>query len=198
MINEITIVSTQRELDDIPLMTEEYKIKKLILVCNEAINQSDLENNPMLESIDVDILNLNVKHIDLEVTCSIISEFLIKEAENSTNDIVVKLSLENYMLNISLYYAACFNKDIIKSVLIFDNKLKKILHLPLFDYKLSEAKRAILTNIEDGKNTIEDIAEAVGRSNSMVYNHIRDLREIGLLEKDSLKLNNSAKILLSL
>ena len=32
----------------------------------------------------------------------------------------------------------------------------------------------------------------------MVYNHIRDLKDMGFIEKDSLKINNAAEIILSL
>ncbi|WP_295722359.1 ArsR family transcriptional regulator [uncultured Methanobrevibacter sp.] len=197
MLNEITIVSTQTKLDDISNITEEYNIKKLILVSNKEINLLNLETDPIFENIDINILNLNVENLDLKVSCKEISEFIIKEAEKSSN-IVVKLNIENFMLNNALYYATCYNKDIIKSVIMYDTNLHKIIYLPLFDFKLSDAKKVILRNIEDGKNTIEDISKSVNRSHSMVYNHIRDLREVGFIEKDSLKLNNAAKILLSL
>ncbi|WP_461462003.1 ArsR family transcriptional regulator [Methanobrevibacter sp.] len=197
MLNEITIVSTQKKLEDISKINEEYNIKKIILVCNKEINLLDLETDPIFENIDINILNLDVEYLDLKVSCKEISDFLIKEAEKSTN-IVVKLTIENFMLNNALYYATCFNKEIINSVIMYDTNLHKIIHLPLFDFKLSDAKKTILRNIEDGKTTIEDISKSINRSHSMVYNHIRDLREVGFIDKESLKLNNSAKILLSL
>lgn len=197
MLNEITIVSTQKKLEDISNIIEEYNIKKIILVCNKEINLLDLETDPIFENIDINILNLDVEYLDLKVSCKEISDFLIKEAEKSTN-IVVKLTIENFMLNNALYYATCFNKEIINSVIMYDTNIHKIIHLPLFDFKLSDAKKTILRNIEDGKTTIEDISKSINRSPSMVYNHIRDLREVGFIDKESLKLNNSAKILLSL
>lgn len=197
MNNNITLVTTQKNFNDIPYINQIYKIKKISLIYSELNNPADLESNSLLEEMDIDILNFKLPYIDLIDMTTKISKFLIKEAKSS-NEIIVKLSNDNGILNIALFYAACYNKKNIKSVIIYDTNLHKILHLPLFDFKLSDAKKVILKNIQKGKNSIEDIAKAVGRSNSMVYNHIRDLKDMGFIEKDSLKINNAAEIILSL
>lgn len=197
MNNNITLVTTQKKFNDIPYINQIYKIKKISLIYSELNNPADLESNSLLEEIDIDILNFKLPYIDLIDMTTKISKYLIKEAKSS-NEIIVKLSNDNGILNMALFYAACYNKKNIKSVIIYDTNLHKILHLPLFDFKLSDAKKVILKNIQKGKNSIEDIAKAVGRSNSMVYNHIRDLKDMGFIEKDSLKINNAAEIILSL
>ena len=197
MNNNITLVTTQKKFNDIPYINQIYKIKKISLIYSELNNPADLESNSLLEEMDIDILNFKLPYIDLIDMTTKISKYLIKEAKSS-NEIIVKLSNDNGILNIALFYAACYNKKNIKSVIIYDTNLHKILHLPLFDFKLSDAKKVILKNIQKGKNSIEDIAKAVGRSNSMVYNHIRDLKDMGFIEKDSLKINNAAEIILSL
>ena len=197
MNNNITLVTTQKNFNDIPYINQIYKIKKISLIYSELNNPADLESNSLLEEMDIDILNFKLPYIDLIDMTTKISKYLIKEAKSS-NEIIVKLSNDNGILNIALFYAACYNKKNIKSVIIYDTNLHKILHLPLFDFKLSDAKKVILKNIQKGKNSIEDIAKAVGRSNSMVYNHIRDLKDMGFIEKDSLKINNAAEIILSL
>lgn len=197
MNNNITLVTTQKNFNDIPYINQIYKIKKISLIYSELNNPADLESNSLLEEIDIDILNFKLPYIDLIDMTTKISKYLIKEAKSS-NEIIVKLSNDNGILNMALFYAACYNKKNIKSVIIYDTNLHKILHLPLFDFKLSDAKKVILKNIQKGKNSIEDIAKAVGRSNSMVYNHIRDLKDMGFIEKDSLKINNAAEIILSL
>lgn len=197
MNNNITLVTTQKNFNDIPYINQIYKIKKISLIYSELNNPADLESNSLLEEMDIDILNFKLPYIDLIDMTTKISKFLIKEAKSS-NEIIVKLSNDNGILNMALFYAACYNKKNIKSVIIYDTNLHKILHLPLFDFKLSDAKKVILKNIQKGKNSIEDIAKAVGRSNSMVYNHIRDLKDMGFIEKDSLKINNAAEIILSL
>ncbi len=197
MNNNITLVTTQKKFNDIPYINQIYKIKKISLIYSELNNPADLESNSLLEEMDIDILNFKLPYIDLIDMTTKISKYLIKEAKSS-NEIIVKLSNDNGILNMALFYAACYNKKNIKSVIIYDTNLHKILHLPLFDFKLSDAKKVILKNIQKGKNSIEDIAKAVGRSNSMVYNHIRDLKDMGFIEKDSLKINNAAEIILSL
>lgn len=197
MNNNITLVTTQKNFNDIPYINQIYKIKKISFIYSELNNPADLESNSLLEEMDIDILNFKLPYIDLIDMTTKISKFLIKEAKSS-NEIIVKLSNDNGILNMALFYAACYNKKNIKSVIIYDTNLHKILHLPLFDFKLSDAKKVILKNIQKGKNSIEDIAKAVGRSNSMVYNHIRDLKDMGFIEKDSLKINNAAEIILSL
>ena len=197
MNNNITLVTTQKKFNDIPYINQIYKIKKISLISSELNNPADLESNSLLEEMDIDILNFKLPYIDLIDMTTKISKYLIKEAKSS-NEIIVKLSNDNGILNMALFYAACYNKKKIKSVIIYDTNLHKILHLPLFDFKLSDAKKVILKNIQKGKNSIEDIAKAVGRSNSMVYNHIRDLKDMGFIEKDSLKINNAAEIILSL
>ncbi len=197
MNNNITLVTTQKKFNDIPYINQIYKIKKISLIYSELNNPADLESNSLLEEMDIDILNFKLPYIDLIDMTTKISKYLIKEAKSS-NEIIVKLSNDNGILNMALFYAACYNKKNIKSVIIYDTNLHKILHLPLFDFKLSDAKKVILKNIQNGKNSIEDIAKAVGRSNSMVYNHIRDLKDMGFIEKDSLKINNAAEIILSL
>ena len=197
MNNNITLVTTQKKFNDIPYINQIYKIKKISLISSELNNPADLESNSLLEEMDIDILNFKLPYIDLIDMTTKISKYLIKEAKSS-NEIIVKLSNDNGILNMALFYAACYNKKNIKSVIIYDTNLHKILHLPLFDFKLSDAKKVILKNIQKGKNSIEDIAKAVGRSNSMVYNHIRDLKDMGFIEKDSLKINNAAEIILTL
>lgn len=198
MNNNITLVTTQKEFNDIPYINQIYKIKKISLIYSELNNPADLDSNSLLEEMDIDILNFKLPYIDLIDMTTKISQYLIKEAKKSSNEIIVKISKDNGILNMALFYAACYNKKNIKCVIIYDTNLHKILHLPLFDFKLSDAKKVILKNIQNGKNSIEDIAKAVGRSNSMVYNHIRDLRDMGFIEKDSLKINNAAEIILSL
>ena len=143
MNNNITLVTTQKKFNDIPYINQIYKIKKISLISSELNNPADLESNSLLEEMDIDILNFKLPYIDLIDMTTKISKYLIKEAKSS-NEIIVKLSNDNGILNMALFYAACYNKKNIKSVIIYDTNLHKILHLPLFDFKLSDAKKVIL------------------------------------------------------
>ncbi len=192
----VTLISTIYDFKSLSLAVDKFEPETVVLL-------TDDKDYPEIKDIMDELykkrgrfLKIKIKEIpdtDMFKIASQTFNIISKEIKEK-NDVIVHLIENNSIQSMALSYAACsFIKDIYK-LTILDPNNDEIVDLPLFDYNISRNKVKILLYINEGVDNVKDISEKTELSSSMIYNHIRDLRNSGYINPDQLVLTTAGRL----
>lgn len=192
---EITLLSTVYKKDTLIKLIEELGPKHLILL-SEDINSKEMLDciNEVVNTFGrfIQIRKKSIGSDDLVENASLISEFIKSEKEKLERSIIVSIDT-NSEQNLGLLYGAISRHDDVDRIVCYSPK-NGILDLPILAYKLSKPKRDLLSYILNGEDSAENLASLMGLSKGMIYHYVRELRNNGLLDKNSLKITTAGKL----
>ena len=87
-------------------------------------------------------------------------------------------------LAIAALFAAYARSSAINGILYSPKDSADLIQLPKFSFSLSKTKKKTLGIMAKENETIVEVARQMGKTRAVVYRHIRDLCELGLLDKD--------------
>lgn len=88
----------------------------------------------------------------------------------------------------------CYAKYRYVDRIVYLKDTKEILDIPILSFGISKTKKEILMEITKGTTSVKELSNKLDISRGMVYNHIRDLREKGMIKKDELKVTTAGKL----
>lgn len=66
--------------------------------------------------------------------------------------------------------------------------------LPILKYGISSTKKEILKCLINGSNSVKELSDKIEISRGMTYNHIRELRDMGLIDKEILEITTAGRL----
>ena len=82
----------------------------------------------------------------------------------------------------------------IERIVYITEEDSQVIDLPILNFGLSATKRMVLEKLKDNGESVKNLAMKIGISRGMTYNHIRELREMGFIAPDQLKITTAGKL----
>ena len=82
----------------------------------------------------------------------------------------------------------------IERIVYITEEDSQVIDLPILNFGLSATKRMVLEKLKSDGESVKNLALKIGISRGMTYNHIRDLREMGFIAPDQLKITTAGKL----
>lgn len=117
----------------------------------------------------------------------------IMEENKLGNEIKIHMSESRKTQALGAYFSGMIHKDKIKGVYYIEEEDGTVLPMPLLNFKLYSTKHKILEEIDKGNENIPSIIKKLGKNKSIIYEHIKQLKNEGFLTSD-LKLTDAGKI----
>ena len=193
---EYTLISTIYSIEPIMVCITQFSCKKVVLLREEDAPQAKLQ----VEQIIKDTVG---KFIDIET--KITSLYDVVRIAQDTVDVIEneRANNRNIFVNISggrkpqalgaLFGCYARHGDIERIVYITEED-SQIIDLPILNFGLSATKRMVLEELKQNGESVKNLAMKIGISRGMTYNHIRELREMGFIAPDQLKITTAGKL----
>ena len=193
---EYTLISTIYSIEPIMVCITQFSCKKVVLLREEDAPQAKLQ----VEQIIKDTVG---KFIDIET--KITSLYDVVRIAQDTVDVIEneKANNRNIYVNISggrkpqalgaLFGCYSRHGDIERIVYITEED-SQIIDLPILNFGLSATKRMVLEELKKDGESVKNLALKIGISRGMTYNHIRELREMGFIATDQLKITTAGEL----
>jgi CRISPR locus-related DNA-binding protein len=152
----------------------------------------------MGEVLTIKILEVNSLYDIQAITKEIVKE--IDKYSSQDYDVDINITEGRKTLSLGLMFAAYSRKDKIKGLYYVIKDIdNQVMSLPILSFpQINDIEKEILKIIEKNIINIEEIKNKTGKSRSVIYLYVRDLKQKGYLsqEEDNLILTDLAKIYL--
>jgi len=190
------LISTFYQHSPVVRCISQFKIDKLLLLVDmeqkNNIQEKALNDLKKLFGGIVKIETISIPVYDVYMIAKITVELLRKHSEE--NEIIINISGGRKTQAMGVVYGASLLPNFVKKIIYVIEETKDIIELPVFSIRVSPIKTDILKKLRDDVK-VPKIAEEFKISRSMVYSHIRDLKEKGYLDNKN-NLTLAGKIVL--
>lgn len=155
----------------------------------------DLINDSLGSVLKIDTFNTDVYDI-VEISKETVD---IIDSLSDNDEIYVDITAGRKTKALGLLFGAYARSSRIKRIMYVKEENNQIVYLPKLSYQITQAQQKIIEYI--GKNKISSMAEFsenVGVSKAMLYKHVKELKDMDILEEtpDGLKLTDYGRIVI--
>lgn len=179
------LISTFYEEDPIVACIAKLQVDKMILLTDTPIIDKQKKALDKLLVLFAKNIQIITEEINLYDLISIAKKTMKLIEDNATEyNIVVNVSGGRKTQALGTIYGASLKHDKIDRIIYVMEENNEIVELPIFCIGLSNSKLKILNYLQKGMS-VQDISKKTNTTKSMVYNHIRNLKERGFIDDNN-------------
>lgn len=193
---EYTLISTIYKLEPVMFCITQFSPKKVILLSEEDAPEKKLEAERILKETIGKVITVESKHTSLYNVVKIANDTaeIIDEECAHGKRIIVNISGGRKPQALGALFGCYARHNDVERIVYVTEEDREIIDLPILNFGISKTKRIILEELEKGESSVKNLSIKVGISRGMTYNHIRELREMGFIAQDELKITTAGKL----
>ncbi|NYB53065.1 MAG: CRISPR locus-related DNA-binding protein [Methanobacteriaceae archaeon] len=193
---EKTLISTIYSLEPVMACITQFSPSKVVLLREEDAPDKIIESERMLQETVGKILEIRSHPTSIYNVVMIANDTaeIIDEEHAKGRKIVVNISGGRKPQALGALFGCYARQDMIEKIVYITEEDKNIIELPKLNFGISRTKRIILEEIASGENNVKNLSTKIGISRGMTYNHIRELREMGLINHNSMNITSAGEL----
>jgi len=193
---ENTLISTIYSLEPVMACITQFSPNKIILLREENPPDKITEAERMLQETVGKVLEIISIHTSVYnvVTIARDTAEVIEEEYAHGRNIVVNISGGRKPQALGALFGSYSRHDMVEKIVYITEEDKNIIDLPILNFGISKTKRIILEELYAGENNVKNLSIKIGISRGMTYNHIRELREMGLIDPKAFKITSAGEL----
>ena len=192
----VTLISTFYSLEPVMVAITKLSPEKLILLINEDVGKERLQSEVTLRDtvgkvIEIETLNTSV--YDVVKIARDTAEIIDNEKANGKN-IIVNVSGGRKTQALGALFGSYARHEKVERIVYLTEEDNEVVEIPKLNYGISPTKKLILEEMDKGDSSVNNLSIKIGISRGMTYNHIRELREMGLIEHNKLEITSAGQL----
>jgi len=191
-----TLISTIYSLEPVMACITQFSPNKIILLREENPPDKILEAERMLQETVgkvLEIISIPTSVYNVVIIARDTAEVIEEEYAHGRN-IVVNISGGRKPQALGALFGSYSRHDMVEKIVYITEEDKNIIDLPILNFGISKTKRIILEELYAGENNVKNLSIKIGISRGMTYNHIRELREMGLIDPKAFKITSAGEL----
>ena len=192
----VTLISTFYSLEPVMVAITKLSPEKLILLINEDVGKERLQSEVTLrETVGkvIEIETLNTSVYDVVKIARDTAEIIDNEKANGKN-IIVNVSGGRKTQALGALFGSYARHEKVERIVYLTEEDNEVVEIPKLNYGISPTKKLILEEMDKGDSSVNNLSIKIGISRGMTYNHIRELREMGLIEHNKLEITSAGQL----
>ncbi|MBI5458113.1 CRISPR-associated CARF protein Csa3 [Methanobacterium sp.] len=193
---ENTLISTIYSLEPVMACITQFSPNKIILLREEDAPDKIKEAERMLQETVgkvLEIVAVPTSIYNVVMVARDTAEIIEEEYAHGRN-IVVNISGGRKPQALGALFGSYARHDMVEKIVYITEEDKNIIDLPILNFGISKTKRVILEELYGGENNVRNLSTKIGISRGMTYNHIRELREMGLIDPKAFKVTSAGEL----
>ncbi|HDM67010.1 MAG TPA: CRISPR locus-related DNA-binding protein [Thermoplasmatales archaeon] len=193
------LIATLYSPDPVLLAASRLGADKLILLVDKNPDEEQEKSYKLIkESLGrvVEVERVEVEVYDIVKIAEKSVEVIDNQSKN--DEIFVNITAGRKTQALGLLFAAYARSNVVKKIAYNPEEDKTaVVWLPKLSFKLTESQREVLKALKNEDNTnisLKELAEKIGISRSMLYRNIEELKHMGYIEPDEIKLTDAGRI----
>jgi len=174
----------------------QFSPNKIILIREEDAPDKIKEAEHMLQETVgkvLEIVTVPTSIYNVVMVARDTTEIIEEEYAHGRN-IVVNISGGRKPQALGALFGSYARHDMVEKIVYITEEDKNIIDLPILNFGISKTKRVILEELYSGENNVRNLSTKIGISRGMTYNHIRELREMGLIDPKAFKITSAGEL----
>jgi CRISPR-associated protein Csa3 len=193
---EYTLISTIYSIEPIMVCITQFSCKKVVLLREEDAPQAKLQVEQIIKDTVGKFIDIETKITSLYDVVRIAQDTVdVIENERANNrNIYVNISGGRKPQALGALFGCYSRHGDIERIVYITEEDSQIIDLPILNFGLSATKRMVLEELKKNGESVKNLALKIGISRGMTYNHIRELREMGFIATDQLKITTAGEL----
>lgn len=193
---EYTLISTIYKLEPVMFCITQFSPKKIILLSEEDAPKEKLEALRILRETVGTVIEIETIPTSLYNVVKIANDTaeIIDEECAHGKKIIVNVSGGRKPQALGALFGSYSRHSAVERIVYVTEEDREIIDLPILNFGISKTKRIILEELEKEETSVKNLSIKVGISRGMTYNHIRELREMGFIAQDELKITSAGEL----
>lgn len=193
---DTTLISTIYSLEPVMASITHFAPKKLVLLREEDAPDKKLKAEGMIHETVGKVIDVETKITTIYDVVQIAKdtvEVIENEAANGRR-IIVNISGGRKPQALGALFGSYARHEEVEKIIYITEENQQIIDLPILNFGISVTKRLILEELKKDETSVKKLAIKVGISRGMIYNHIRELRDMGFIHQTQLEITSAGKL----
>jgi len=193
---ENTLISTIYSLEPVMACITRFSPKKLILLLEEDAPEKKLEAERMLIETVGRVMEITTQLTSIYEVVKIAQDTAeVIEAENAQGRmVVVNISGGRKPQALGALFGCYARHKMVERIVYVTEEDGEVVDLPILNFGISKTKLMVLEELKKGDTSVKNLAQKIGISRGMTYNHIRELREMGFIDSQQLEITSAGEL----
>jgi len=191
-----TLISTIYSIEPVMFCITQFAPKKIVLLREEDSNKKQSEAERMLKETVGKVMELETKITSLYDVVIIAEDTadVIESEHAHGRKVIVNVSGGRKPQALGALFGCYARHDRVERIVYVTEEDNEIIDLPILNFGISPTKRIILEELSQNGISVQNLAIKVGISRGMTYNHIRELREMGFIDRNKLEITTAGRL----
>lgn len=191
-----TLISTVYSIEPIMICITRLSPSKIILIREDNAPEEKLDVENVLMKTIGKFIELTVEETALYDTVKVAKDTrdLIEDEHSNGNRVIVNVSGGRKPQALGALFGCYSRHQFVDRIVYVTEEEGDIIDLPILNFGISKTKKEVLEILSKNELTVKDLADEIGISRGMTYNHIRELREMGFIYHDKLRITSAGKL----
>ncbi len=193
---EATLISTVYSVEPVMICITQFSPKKVVLLREDEPPKEKEQVEEILKETLGKFLEIKVQETSLYDVVKIAKDTvkLIDDERASGRKVFVNISGGRKPQALGALFG-CYarNQDVQRIVYVTEEE-GEIIDLPILSFGISKTKKQVLEELKRGEKSVKNLALKIGISRGMTYNHIRELRNMGFIDREKLEITSAGEL----
>jgi len=197
LMTDLTLISTLYTIEPLLVCATRLSPTKIIILTEEDVVEDKVQAESMVETTFGKVIEIDKKVTSLYDPIQVANDVasLVEDEHAKSRDIIINVSGGRKPQAFGALFGAYARSDMVQRIVYIKEEDNAIIDFPILGFNISVTKKAILELIQNGEKSVEVIAENLGISKGMTYNHIRELKGLGYIsDENGYSLTDSGKL----
>ncbi|WP_460009245.1 CRISPR-associated CARF protein Csa3 [Methanobacterium movens] len=193
---ETTLISTIYSLEPVIYCITQFSPKKLVLLREDNPPEEKNKVGQILEDSFGKFIEIVYQETSLYNVVQVAQDTaqLIDEEKAAGKKIVVNVSGGRKTQALGALFGCYSRHQEVERIVYVTQEDHEIIDLPILNFGISKTKKQLLETLMEGETSVKDLALKMGISRGMTYNHIRELREMGFIDREKLQITSAGEL----
>ena len=183
-----TLISTIYSIEPVMVCITKFSPNKVILLREENAPKAKTKVEETLLDTIGKFIEIKLLTTSLYDTVKVAQDTAdaIDDEKSECNKVIVNISGGRKPQALGALFGCYARHTDVERIVYVTEEDSELIDLPILNFGISRTKKQILEELQNEITSVKSLAEKIGISRGMTYNHIRELREMGFIDKEKL------------
>ncbi len=180
------LISSFYSLDPLLTCLKSINVDRIILLVGNQKTQEQKKNLELAKKTLGKVYEIKIVKINKYDIYEIMKKsVMLIDKYGLKNNLSVNITGGRKTLALGLLFAAYSRKSLISKIVYSVEETNETICLPKLPFSIEATKKDILCILNQGQSSVINIAKTTNISRMAVYRHLKDLRDMGLIDEEN-------------
>ncbi|MDN5374057.1 CRISPR-associated transcriptional regulator Csa3 [Methanothermobacter thermautotrophicus] len=193
---DTTLISTIYSIEPVMFCITQFSPRKVVLLKEDKAPREKEQVEQVLRDTLGNFVEITTFETSLYDVVSIAKDMveIIDEERAHGRRVVVNISCGRKTQALGALFGCYARNHDVQRIVYVTEEDNELIDLPILSFGISKTKKQVLEELKAGEKSVKNLAVKIGISRGMTYNHIRELRDMGFIDREKLEITSAGEL----